>query len=133
MRRHRKRRSPAGVSLFPFLAVLICTLGVLIVLLVIAVKAAESTADQTVAENQAEFERRKAELVSVRAIGWRDRSCRDCDPDMPALAGVGHRASHRPVFPRDCRTCRMRWFFAGDTGTGRHTGLGRPGLAQDVQ
>ena len=41
MRRRRTTRQTLTVSLFPFLAVLICTLGVLIVLLVIAVKAAD--------------------------------------------------------------------------------------------
>ena len=40
MRRRRRNSSNLGVSLFPFLAVLICTLGVLIVLLVIAVQSA---------------------------------------------------------------------------------------------
>ncbi|MEL7499446.1 MAG: hypothetical protein AAFN77_17715 [Planctomycetota bacterium] len=46
MRRVRKTRSPATVSLFPFLAVLICTLGVLIVMLVIAAKQADQSAQQ---------------------------------------------------------------------------------------
>jgi hypothetical protein len=42
MSRARKRRTPPlSVSLFPFLAVLICTLGVLIVMLVLAVKSAD--------------------------------------------------------------------------------------------
>ena len=41
MSRFRKKRNQPSVSLFPFLAVLICTLGVLIVMLVLAVKSAE--------------------------------------------------------------------------------------------
>ncbi len=41
MRRFRKKREELGVSLFPFLAVLICTFGVLIVLLVMVVKQAD--------------------------------------------------------------------------------------------
>ncbi len=41
MRRRRSELAGASVSLFPFLAVLICTMGVLIVLLVVASKAAE--------------------------------------------------------------------------------------------
>lgn len=44
MRRLRKRGIPLEVSLFPFLAVLICTLGVLIVMLVVAAKQADTTA-----------------------------------------------------------------------------------------
>ena len=52
MRRNRKtrsseRRNQLSVSLFPFLAVLICTLGVLIMLLVMAVKAADDQVRQT--------------------------------------------------------------------------------------
>jgi len=41
MRRRKKNRIQLSVSLFPFLAVLICTLGVLIVMLVMAVKSAD--------------------------------------------------------------------------------------------
>ena len=41
MSRLRKNLNQPSVSLFPFLAVLICTLGVLIVMLVLAVKSAE--------------------------------------------------------------------------------------------
>ena len=44
MRRRRRRRELHTVSLFPFLAVLICTFGVLIILLVIVVKAADTRA-----------------------------------------------------------------------------------------
>jgi len=40
MRRRRSKSLPPSVSLFPFLAVLICTLGVLIVILVLAVQSA---------------------------------------------------------------------------------------------
>ena len=45
MRRYNKFRESHSVTLFPFLAVLICTFGVLIVLLVIVVKAAENQAE----------------------------------------------------------------------------------------
>lgn len=44
MSRAKHRDSNTQVSLFPFLAVLICTMGVLIVLLVLVVKQADSTA-----------------------------------------------------------------------------------------
>ena len=54
MRRRRKKRSQLSVSLFPFLAVLICTLGVLIVMLVMAVKSADMQADETQAEDDQE-------------------------------------------------------------------------------
>ncbi len=41
MRRRNKESATSSVSLFPFLAVLICTMGVMIILLVVASKAAE--------------------------------------------------------------------------------------------
>ena len=47
-------RSQLSVSLFPFLAVLICTLGVLIVMLVMAVKSADDQANQVQADDDAE-------------------------------------------------------------------------------
>ena len=55
MNRSKKRRQSERltVSLFPFLAVLICTLGILIVLLVISVQAASVEADTRTAESQA--------------------------------------------------------------------------------
>jgi chromosome segregation ATPase len=52
-----------AVSLFPFLAVLICTLGVLIVLLVLAVKVADSNA--TTARSEA-AEERNSQLNEVQ-------------------------------------------------------------------
>ena len=54
MRRRRKKRSQLSVSLFPFLAVLICTLGVLIVMLVMAVKSADDQANQAQSDDDAE-------------------------------------------------------------------------------
>ena len=54
MKRRRRSRSVLAVSLFPFLAVLICTLGVLIVLLVLAVKVADTNAAS--AQNEADTE-----------------------------------------------------------------------------
>ncbi len=59
MRRRRKTRETLSVSLFPFLAVLICTLGVLIVLLVLAVKAADVNAAEA---HSQELEDQKAEV-----------------------------------------------------------------------
>ena len=69
MSRFRKKRNQnqPSVSLFPFLAVLICTLGVLIVMLVLAVKSAEvakeenqATQDQAAAEKIEEAKQRLA-------------------------------------------------------------------------
>ncbi len=53
MRPVRARRAEIGISLFPFLAVLICTMGALIVLLVLVVQQARVQAD-TVADQLAE-------------------------------------------------------------------------------
>lgn len=61
MRRSRKTRTPVNVSLFPFLAVLICTLGVLIVMLVIAAKQADTSA----AEQREEFQQAQQAEVNV--------------------------------------------------------------------
>lgn len=59
MRRNRARRESTSISLFPFLAVLICTMGALIVLLVIVVKQADLSAkarrDDAVEETQEEI------------------------------------------------------------------------------
>ncbi|MEM9943645.1 MAG: hypothetical protein AAF939_18930 [Planctomycetota bacterium] len=51
MRRKRNKTNETTVSLFPFLAVLICTLGVLILMLVMAVKSAEVEAKQVQQES----------------------------------------------------------------------------------
>ena len=48
MKRHRPKKSTLGVSLFPFLAVLICTMGALIVLLVLLVQLARVNAAEDV-------------------------------------------------------------------------------------
>lgn len=53
MRQVRARRAEIGISLFPFLAVLICTMGALIVLLVLVVQQARVQAD-TVTDQLAE-------------------------------------------------------------------------------
>ena len=52
MRRLRRRREQLSVSLFPFLAVLICTLGVLILMLVMAAKNADLEAREVREEDQ---------------------------------------------------------------------------------
>ncbi len=67
MSRRRNNRNQPSVSLFPFLAVLICTLGVLIVMLVLAVKSAEvakeveqTSHDEAVADKIEEAKQRLA-------------------------------------------------------------------------
>ena len=45
MRKNRRQATGLAVSLFPFLAVLICTMGMLIVMLVLAVKSSAVKAD----------------------------------------------------------------------------------------
>lgn len=70
MRRRRAKPVQPGVSLFPFLAVLICTLGVLIVLLVLAVKSAsiqKENQQQAVASNEAEKAAEQEAATAARA------------------------------------------------------------------
>ncbi len=64
MRRRRNRRgqSTATLSLFPFLAVLICTFGVLIVLLVLVVKSASQVQNDQIAKTKAETQKQLEEL-----------------------------------------------------------------------
>jgi hypothetical protein len=74
--KRRKRPDDPTVSLFPFLTVLICTIGMLIVLLVISVRQVGSKSQQIAAENA---EKQRTELVElqadldlqeIRAEGW---------------------------------------------------------------
>ncbi|QDU95464.1 hypothetical protein [Lignipirellula cremea] len=67
MRRSRKIRPTTTVSLFPFLAVLICTMGALIVLLVIMVNRGRVQAADIAQNRQVEAERLQAEQVARRA------------------------------------------------------------------
>ena len=76
MRRKRKqRRSSAAPSMFPFLAVLICTMGALISLLVMGVRQAQVHADEIVEDSQqrssqqlADVQRQQHELENYQ---WR--------------------------------------------------------------
>ena len=73
MRRNRKKRTHSkrmrvSVSLFPFLAVLICTLGVLIVMLVMAAKSADVDARNSQAEDDALQQSRIEALESARDV-----------------------------------------------------------------
>ena len=83
MRRYFKRRAVNSVSLFPFLAVLICTFGVLVVLLVLVVKAADQQASvkkQEVSERNDE-EKRELEL----AVELQDLKIEGLDSVRPDL------------------------------------------------
>lgn len=62
MKRKRKKRTRLSVSLFPFLAVLICTLGVLIVMLVMAAKSADMHAEKSQSEDDQENQSQIDEL-----------------------------------------------------------------------
>ena len=76
--KRRKRPDDPAVSLFPFLTVLICTIGMLIVLLVISVRAVGSKSEQIAAqaaeEQRAELARMQGELElhELRADGWQE-------------------------------------------------------------
>ena len=67
MRRRRRTRTSLGVSLFPFLAVLICTLGVLIVLLVLAVRSADVRASKEQSDHQERYEQQQKRLNELNA------------------------------------------------------------------
>ena len=69
MRRRKKNRTQLSVSLFPFLAVLICTLGVLIVMLVMAVKSADVQSAKKQAEDNSEKLAQIAELNDAVLVG----------------------------------------------------------------
>ncbi|MEM9412551.1 MAG: hypothetical protein AAGA30_15665 [Planctomycetota bacterium] len=77
MRRRRNSIVPA-LSLFPFLAVLICTFGVLIILLVIVVKAASAKAEAKRYEQESDIREKlldiesALELEEVRVQGLRE-------------------------------------------------------------
>jgi hypothetical protein len=69
MRRRRFQQAETGISLFPFMAVLICTMGTLIVLLMVVVRQAKVRAD-TVSQEQ--VEQRQA-AAAAREAGLADR------------------------------------------------------------
>ena len=83
MSRRRRGREPQTVSLFPFLAVLICTFGVLIILLVIVVKAADHEAGQA----QSELDAKKSEEVEKLKL----------DLEMQVLKSQGYRVARKDL------------------------------------
>jgi len=75
MRRRRKQKSELAISLFPFLAVLICTMGVLIVVLVVMMQQARVHSRQVVAEQEIDSLEQAAEQAKraqqIEDIEWR--------------------------------------------------------------
>ena len=65
MSRRKFKRNQTVPSLFPFLAVLICTMGAIIVLLVLVVKRADVQADKTTRTNEKEIAEQKAERREI--------------------------------------------------------------------
>jgi len=65
MRRRRSRKPGVSLSLFPFLAVLICTMGSLIVLLVIMVQQARVSASEVETQQAAKAEERQQQLTKL--------------------------------------------------------------------
>ena len=83
MKRYFKRRAIHSVSLFPFLAVLICTFGVLVVLLVLVVKAADHQAS---AKKQEVTDRNVAEQRELQlAVEFQDLKIEGLKSVRPAL------------------------------------------------
>jgi len=72
IQRRSRRRSTASVSLFPFLAVLICAMGALILLLVVIARQARLQAAQTAAVEQAKYSENAADLEErLEDLRWR--------------------------------------------------------------
>lgn len=96
MRRSGRRRETPEVSLFPFLAVLICTFGVLFILLVLAVKAADQSAGQATQAKLEELEQRADELSGQLDLELvRSEGLREVRPDLvERLQNVRHIRSH---------------------------------------
>ena len=66
MRRRRFRKPALSLSLFPFLAVLVCTMGALIVLLVTVVQKARVDVDRSAAQRNKQQAAAEAELGELR-------------------------------------------------------------------
>lgn len=102
MRRRRTKRATLGVSLFPFLAVLICTLGVLIILLVLAVRSADVRAVGQQTANREQREKQQAELNELtfefekRAVEIEARALMRPD-SLSRLVGVREHRGHLEV------------------------------------
>ena len=83
MRRKRRRETGVAVSLFPFLAVLICTMGVLIVMLVMAVSSSADKAHDAKIEQAEQFKVAKATLLDELDLEqFRVRSLSQMRPNL---------------------------------------------------
>ena len=83
MKRGRNTKNQYSVTLFPFLAVLICTMGILVVLLVVAVRAADFDAQKATEESRAKYES-EIETVqdSIDDEAFRASGLNDFRPDL---------------------------------------------------
>ncbi|MCH2180543.1 MAG: hypothetical protein MK108_00930 [Mariniblastus sp.] len=96
MRRSGRRRETLEVSLFPFLAVLICTFGVLFILLVLAVKVADQSAQQANQADLEQIEKRVDELNGQLDLELvRSEGLSEVRPELvERLQNVRHIRSH---------------------------------------
>ena len=91
-RKNRKNQNQPSVSLFPFLAVLICTLGVLIVMLVLAVKSAEVAKDENQAtQNEAAAEKIEEAKQRLALEQFRSESIQEVRTDVVARLAVSRK------------------------------------------
>ncbi len=102
MRRRRTKRVILGVALFPFLAVLICTMGVLIVLLVFSVRSADMQGSKQLAASRERQAKQQAELDELtfefekRAVEIEARALMRPD-SLSRLVGVREHRGHLEV------------------------------------
>ena len=83
MRRLSIRKQSESVTLFPFLAVLICTMGSLIVLLVLVIQQADVHAKEKVDQQEAHIAEERTKLESEREHeSFRHQMLRDLRPKV---------------------------------------------------
>ena len=83
MKRGRNDKKQYAVTLFPFLAVLICTMGILVVLLVVAVQAADVDARKKVEASRAEYQSQiDAVQDSINTEAFRVSGLTEFRPDL---------------------------------------------------
>ena len=83
MKRGRNDKKQYAVTLFPFLAVLICTMGILVVLLVVAVRAADVDAREKVEASRAEYQSQiDAVQDSIDTEAFRVSGLKEFRPDL---------------------------------------------------
>ena len=104
MRRPRSARTASGIQLFPFLAVLICAMGALIVLLVLVVQQARVNADTIRAEAPGGPERsgRQAAAAGAGGVDWQRQVLEQQREELArklARAAVGPEPPGRPYPP----------------------------------